>query len=100
MNRHMMGSAVTFPWATLAVNVADSFLIGLFYALSSRFNLSQEARLLLTTGLCGGFTTFSTFSNEVVVLLKQGSYGMSAIYVGLSIVLGLAAVLLGSQIVK
>lgn len=100
MNRHMMGSAVTFPWATLAVNVAGSFLIGLFYALSSRFNLSQEARLLLTTGLCGGFTTFSTFSNEVMVLLKQGSYGMSALYAGLSIVLGLAAVLLGSHIVK
>ena len=45
----------SFPWATFAVNIIGSFLIGLFYALSARFNLSTEVRMLLTTGLCGGF---------------------------------------------
>ena len=49
-----------FPWATLSVNLVGSFLIGLFYAWSARWHLSVEVRLLLTTGLCGGFTTFST----------------------------------------
>ena len=63
-----------FPWATFCVNITGSFLIGLFYALSARFNLSPEVRLLLTTGLCGGFTTFSTFSNEGLTLFKGGHY--------------------------
>ncbi|WP_373735631.1 fluoride efflux transporter CrcB, partial [Bacteroides heparinolyticus] len=64
----------SFPWATFAVNVLGSFLIGLFYTLSSRFNLSAETRILLTTGLCGGFTTFSTFTHDGLVLIRQGFY--------------------------
>lgn len=60
----------SFPWATFTVNIFGSFLIGLFYALSARFNLSPEMRLLLTAGFCGGFTTFSTFSNDGLTLLK------------------------------
>ena len=65
----------SFPWATFTVNIFGSFLIGLFYALSARFNLSPEMRLLLTAGFCGGFTTFSTFSNDGLTLLKGGFYG-------------------------
>lgn len=61
----------SFPWATFTVNILGSFLIGLFYAWSARFNLATEYRVLLTTGLCGGFTTFSTFSNDGVILLKS-----------------------------
>lgn len=85
----------TFPWATFTVNIFGSFLIGLFYALSARFNLSTETRMLLTTGLCGGFTTFSTFSNDGLLMIKQGFYGMSILYALLSIVLGIAAVFAG-----
>lgn len=86
----------SFPWATFTVNILGSFLIGLFYTLSARFNLSTEVRLLLTTGLCGGFTTFSTFSNDGLILIKQEFYGMFALYTLLSITLGVLAAFAGA----
>ena len=85
-----------FPWATFTVNIVGSFLIGLFYAWSARFNLPTDLRLLLTTGLCGGFTTFSTFSNDGLTLLKQGYGSLFLLYVLLSIVLGILAALGGN----
>ena len=88
----------SFPWATFAVNIVGSFLIGMFYVLSARFHLPTDIRLLLTTGLCGGFTTFSTFSNDGLILLKQGLYGLFLTYVLLSVVLGVAAALLGGAV--
>lgn len=84
-----------FPWATFTVNLAGSFFIGLFYALSSRFNLSAEVRLLLTGGLCGGFTTFSTFCNDGLLMLKQGFYVPFLLYTLLSVTIGIAAVFAG-----
>lgn len=90
----------TFPWATLTVNIIGSFLIGLFYAVSARFNLSEEIRLLLTAGLCGGFTTFSTFSNDGLALLRQGEVAMFAVYTILSIILGITAAFAGAAMVK
>lgn len=69
-----------------------------FYALSARFHLSAEVRLLLTTGLCGGFTTFSTFCNENLALLRQGYTGTFVLYVGLSLALGICAVWAGSMV--
>lgn len=89
-----------FPWATLTVNVAASFLIGLFYAWSARFNLTQEVRLLLTTGLCGGFTTFSTFSNDCLQLLRQGFWMPFLLYAGVSLAAGIAAVWAGACLGK
>ncbi len=86
----------SFPWATFTVNILGSFLIGLFYTWSARFNLSTEIRMLLTTGLCGGFTTFSTFSNDGLILIRQGFYGLFVVYTLLSILLGIFAVLCGS----
>lgn len=90
----------TFPYATFTVNLLGSFLIGLLYAFSARFNLPAEMRLLLTTGLCGGFTTFSTFSNDGLLLLRQGFYGQFTLYVLLSVALGIAATLAGSCLGK
>lgn len=85
-----------FPWSTLTVNIIGSFLIGLFYALSIRLHFSAEYRLLLTAGLCGGFTTFSTFSNENLQLLKGGCYGSFLLYATFSIVIGIMAVAAGN----
>lgn len=85
----------SFPWATFAVNILGSFLIGLFYTLSARFNLSTEVRMLLTTGLCGGFTTFSTFSNDGVIMIKQGFCGLFLLYTLLSVAAGVAAAFAG-----
>ena len=89
-----------FPWSTFVVNILGSFLIGIFFSLSERFNLSYEVRLFLTVGLCGGFTTFSTFSNESLFLFREGIYGTLTLYILLSVVLGILAVLLGAFISK
>jgi len=89
-----------FPWGTFTVNIVGSFLIGMFYALSARFNLATDIRLLLTTGLCGGFTTFSTFSNDSLILLKQGLHGLFLLYVVLSVALGVAAAMLGGALIS
>lgn len=87
-------ASASFPLPTLIVNVLGSFLIGLFYQYSQRWGISSEMRLLLTTGFCGGFTTFSTFSYEGLNLLRSGMYGTYALYLILSLVLGLLAALL------
>ena len=94
------GLVTGFPWSTFTINIAGSLLIGVFYALSTRFNLSVETRLFLTVGVCGGFTTFSTFSNESLFLFKEGLYFTLATYVLLSIVLGVFAVFSGASLTQ
>lgn len=91
LSLHPRYADVVFPWPTFCVNIIGCFLIGLFYEYSLSWELSPEARLLLTTGLCGGFTTFSTFSYEGMGLLQSGHYGIYAIYLAASIGLGLLA---------
>ena len=90
-----------FPFGTMVVNIVGCFLIGIFYALFERGNLlNTDLRLFLTGGLCGGFTTFSTFMNENFVLLREQNYLYFMSYTVLSIVLGLTAVYVGHLIVK
>lgn len=89
-----------FPWGTLTVNVAGSFLIGLFYAVSPKMGLSPDTRLFLTAGLCGGFTTFSTFSMDNIAMIRGGEWFLAAVYTLLSIVLGLLACCGGAVIGK
>lgn len=84
-----------FPWATLAVNVFGSFAIGLLGGWSERFGWPEALRLALTVGLCGGFTTFSTFSREAFSLAQSGRWAAFAAYALGSMALGLAAVWAG-----
>lgn len=86
INRNII---TAFPLGTFVVNIIGCMLIGMFYTLSDRFNLSQDIRLLLTVGLCGGFTTFSTFSTESLNLLKGELYGMSLLYTLSSVAIGI-----------
>lgn len=81
-----------WPWGTLAVNVLGSFLIGLVGALSGKGVISEEARLFLAVGLCGGFTTFSTFSGECLAMLRAGDWLIVAVYIAVSVLAGIAAV--------
>ena len=94
-----IGTAAS-PWATLAVNVAGSFAIGLLGGWSERFGWSEAVRLALTVGLCGGFTTFSTFSKESLALVQSGRWGAFALYALGSFAIGIAAVAMGYLIAK
>jgi CrcB protein len=90
-----------FPLPTLLVNVAGCFLIGIFFAWSADSRLmTQESRLFLTTGFCGGFTTFSAFAYENIVLMRNGAYSMVLVYITASVVLGILATFLGMNLVK
>ena len=72
---------MAFPWGTLIINVTGSFLIGTFIALFAiRWDLSQAARVFLTVGICGGYTTFSTFSLDAFYLMERGELLSSAAY--------------------
>lgn len=93
--------ASSFPWGTLLVNLLGCFLIGLTYGLFARYSsISHTMCLLLTTGFCGGFTTFSTFANEGFQMLQCGNLGGFISYVSASLILGIALVMMGYLIVK
>ena len=90
-----------FPFGTFIVNIAGCFLIGIFYALADREQwLSPQWRVLLTTGFCGGFTTFSSFAFENISLLKHGEIGYLLLYTLGSVVLGIAACWAGIWLIK
>ncbi len=90
-----------FPYGTLIINVTGSFLIGLILAfLTDRLIAEPAWRLVLTTGFCGAYTTFSTYAFEAVTLVRQESYGLAALYVLGSAVLGLSAVVAGTFVAR
>lgn len=90
-----------FPWGTLTVNLLGCFVFGIIFALFSKYNtINSPWCLLLTTGICGGFTTFSTFANESVQMLQNGNIGGFIGYTMTSIVVGISLTGLGYWIVK
>ena len=90
-----------FPWGTLAVNVTGCFLFGVIYAAFARYTqLPSAAYLLLTTGVMGGFTTFSAFAHEGVQMLQNGSGVSFSVYVALSVIGGIACVIMGYSVVS
>lgn len=89
-----------FPFGTLMVNILGCFFIGILLSLSERGGLNSDWRLFLATGICGGFTTFSAFSNETLVLLREGQWMFAAVYIIISIIAGLAATFSGYSLLK
>ncbi len=81
-----------FPWGTFAINVVGSFVLG---ALLGGLPPGHAGRLLFGTGFCGGFTTFSTFSTEVVGLVERGAWGRAGVYAGGSVLAGVLAAAAG-----
>jgi CrcB protein len=107
VSRYLLGGLIqrlldtTFPAGTLLINISGSFLLGaiLRYAIDTP-TLSPEVRAFLTIGLCGGYTTFSTFSYETVALLEDGEWTRAGLYVGASVLLSLLGVFLGFAVAR
>ncbi len=89
-----------FPVGTLTVNIIGCFIIGLVYALASKGHVTGDWKLFLATGLCGGFTTFSAFSNDILLLFKTGNFVQGSLYLSVSVVAGVIATLSAFYIVK
>jgi CrcB protein len=92
----LTGSA--FPWGTMAVNVAGSFVLGFLMVWLQSITSSAELRDLITVGFLGSFTTFSTFSYETSAMLRDGEWWRAGVYTAGSVVFGLVAVVLGAYL--
>lgn len=92
---------VSFPFGTLMVNIIGSLLIGIIYALGDKTRiLTPEIRIFLAIGVCGGFTTFSSFSLDTIGLLRDSEYLYVFLYVTSSVFLSIAATIAGIWIIK
>ena len=90
-----------FPWGILIINVTGSFLIGAFIGLfAAKWDLSQATRTFLITGICGGYTTFSSFSLDTFYLIERGTYWAAAFYVAGSVVLSVGALVAAIHLVR
>lgn len=96
-----VNEASAFPYKTLVINVIGSLLIGLTVAFASKHtSIDSNIVLLIKVGICGGFTTFSTFALETTTLYQSGKIWLAFLYIILSVILSTAAVFLGQIIIK
>jgi len=108
MSRHAFSMAIgrfwpgSFPLAILLVNIVGALMMGITIGLLARFMPAwqAEARLFLAVGLLGGFTTFSSFSLDTIILIERGELAHAALYVALSVVVCLAGLYLGLLITR
>jgi len=106
ITRYLLADAVqanvltSFPFGTMTVNIIGCFIIGVTYALSDLTNLAPELRILIATGFCGGFTTFSSFSYETFALLQDEQLLYSGLYAAGSLFLGLMAAFAGVLLIR
>ncbi len=91
-------TSAQFPWATVVINVSGSFAIGFMAAAFTRWMPHPNVRLLLITGFLGGYTTFSTFEYDTLTLWERGEHALMAANLFVSVVIGLAAVWLGTAL--
>ncbi|MEZ5667007.1 MAG: fluoride efflux transporter CrcB [Alphaproteobacteria bacterium] len=92
---------VGFPYGTLTVNVVGSFVLGVLVELGAQiWSPAPELRAMLVVGFLGAFTTFSTFSLDVIVLIERKTYGPAAAYVAASVVLSVAALFAGMRLMR
>ncbi len=101
IGKYLNSAETGIPYGTFAANILGSLLIGIILGLAAKNDtLTQNQTLLLATGFCGGFTTFSSFAYENHVFLKSGDFTSFAIYTIASFVVGFLAVFLGMFLVK
>jgi len=101
LSKYLNSTVTGIPYGTFAANILGSLLIGIILGIAAKNDsISQNTMLLLATGFCGGFTTFSTFAYENHVFLKSGDFGMFALYTIASFVIGFGAVFFGIWTVK
>lgn len=94
-----VGGESAFPWKTLAINLLGAFVLGAISAAADRWTaVSPNVVLMLKVGVCGGFTTFSTFAFESSALLGSGKTGTAVLYMAASLVFGVIAVLAGQRL--
>jgi CrcB protein len=92
---------ILFPFGTLGVNMIGCFAIGIIFGLFEKTTwLNDDWRIFLAVGICGGYTTFSSFANENVTLLRGGLYLQFALYAALSVFLGILLAYLGFRLIK